>query len=42
MSPDLWYVVTGALSLVTSIVGGLLGRQMIARMDHRRDARRGR
>lgn len=39
---DVWYVITGSLSLVTAVAVGIVGRQWIARMDARRDARRGR
>lgn len=36
---DLFYIITGTLSLVTGIVAGLLGRQGIARFEHNRRRR---
>lgn len=37
---NLIYALTAALSIATSVAAGLLGRQAIARMDHKRDIAR--
>lgn len=37
---DLVWIVTGTVSVLTGIAGGLVGRQYIARLDQQRAARR--